>query len=382
MWKDGGEFSAPEQIYAAADIVAKLNAIDVLRATDPEFGCRGAVENAAANRYVNVVPYDHALLPGAYLNASLVPPLPDSQNRVSYIASQAPLPATFDTFFQHLYDQRTRVLVNLTPIEENGILKSDRYWPLETTAPLYTPGGQWTVTLLSSQSASEAFSKEVYGSASGLADVTVRNMRISTNGPDAKQHEFTQLHFTGWPDHGVLPPQAFFGLLEAIRALQETKETPVWVHCSAGIGRSGTVIGALLAQMQPSLHMSQRTALEQAAYVTAYMRKYRPGSVQSASQLLSMASSIDHIRLFQKQKDKQEAEQKPEPKQEFEQQMFGPAPEPPPKDEFKPTPSSEPTTDSNTHFNAVANVLSSTYEEPIPAPAIPGALVTPIPRGV
>ena len=53
-----------------------------------------------------------------------------------------------------------------------------------------------------------------------------------------------QYHFTSWPDHGV--PKFATSLISFIRRVQKahSKESgvPLLVHCSAGVGRTGTFI--------------------------------------------------------------------------------------------------------------------------------------------
>ena len=54
----------------------------------------------------------------------------------------------------------------------------------------------------------------------------------------------TQYHFTSWPDHGV--PKFATSIISFIRRVQKAhnKESgvPLLVHCSAGVGRTGTFI--------------------------------------------------------------------------------------------------------------------------------------------
>ena len=56
----------------------------------------------------------------------------------------------------------------------------------------------------------------------------------------------TQFHYTAWPDHGV--PDNVMSIISFIRHIRKRFPTsmdqphPVLVHCSAGIGRSGTFI--------------------------------------------------------------------------------------------------------------------------------------------
>jgi len=56
--------------------------------------------------------------------------------------------------------------------------------------------------------------------------------------------EVIQFHYTAWPDFGVpASPGAFLDFLWAVRAsgaLDTAVHGPPVIHCSAGIGRSGT----------------------------------------------------------------------------------------------------------------------------------------------
>lgn len=54
-----------------------------------------------------------------------------------------------------------------------------------------------------------------------------------------------QFHFNAWPDHGVPDdPGCVLNFLYEVNKRQEMLETagPIIVHCSAGIGRTGTFI--------------------------------------------------------------------------------------------------------------------------------------------
>lgn len=52
----------------------------------------------------------------------------------------------------------------------------------------------------------------------------------------------THFHYTEWPDHGVPDSsKVFLDLLEKVNKAN-TKNTPIVVHCSAGVGRSGTFL--------------------------------------------------------------------------------------------------------------------------------------------
>ena len=54
-----------------------------------------------------------------------------------------------------------------------------------------------------------------------------------------------QLHYTGWPDHGVPTGEtmdSFRIMLDEFITFLLTKDEKAIVHCSAGVGRTGTTI--------------------------------------------------------------------------------------------------------------------------------------------
>ena len=58
--------------------------------------------------------------------------------------------------------------------------------------------------------------------------------------------EVQQLHYTGWPDHGVptgASMDSFKMMLDYYIYTMIKSDRKIIVHCSAGIGRTGTTIG-------------------------------------------------------------------------------------------------------------------------------------------
>jgi netrin-G3 ligand len=59
-----------------------------------------------------------------------------------------------------------------------------------------------------------------------------------------------QYHFTVWPDHGVPEyPAQLLHFVYKVMLENPTKNGPLVVHCSAGVGRTGTFI-TLFTQLQ------------------------------------------------------------------------------------------------------------------------------------
>ncbi len=62
-------------------------------------------------------------------------------------------------------------------------------------------------------------------------------------GESCKPFKTTQFHFTTWPDHGV-PDYAtpILGFHRRVKSQHKPSRGPLLVHCSAGVGRTGTYI--------------------------------------------------------------------------------------------------------------------------------------------
>ncbi|XP_044932864.1 receptor-type tyrosine-protein phosphatase H isoform X2 [Mustela putorius furo] len=241
-----------------------------------------APENSAKNRYRNVLPYDWSRVPlkaiqeepgSDYINASFMPGL---ENPQEFIATQGPLPQTVGDFWRLVWEQQSRTLVMLTNCVESGQVKCEHYWPLDAKPCTH---GHLQVTLEG---------EEV------LEDWTVRDLTLQ-HMQEQKTLPVRQFHYMTWPDHGV--PHSTDPMLAFRKVLrqwldQTTEGGPPIVHCSAGVGRTGTLIALDILLRQ--LDRDQRVG--PFSYVQK-MRESRPLMVQTEAQYVFLHHCI--LRFLQ-----------------------------------------------------------------------------------
>ncbi|MCX6990764.1 MAG: tyrosine-protein phosphatase [Chlamydiae bacterium] len=65
-------------------------------------------------------------------------------------------------------------------------------------------------------------------------------------GPHRITKIVSRLHFTQWPDGGAITLPQLTELVESIEGFSSDPSSPLWIHCLAGVGRTGTLITAMI----------------------------------------------------------------------------------------------------------------------------------------
>ncbi|KAK9883910.1 hypothetical protein WA026_004853 [Henosepilachna vigintioctopunctata] len=183
--------------------------------------------NESKNRY-NLIAYDHCRVKLAkiagdeysdYINASYIHGYNVPR---AYIATQGPKSSTLVDFWRMIWQENVKHIVMLVNIIENGTKKFEQYWPNLNEELVF---GIIHV---------ENVSVETY------ANFEYKIFHVNCKNQMRKLEQF---HFTSWPDRGVpLYPQSLVPFLRKILKIPQSSSSPIVVHCSAGVGRTGTII--------------------------------------------------------------------------------------------------------------------------------------------
>ncbi|XP_010981431.1 tyrosine-protein phosphatase non-receptor type 13 isoform X9 [Camelus dromedarius] len=248
-------------------------------------------ENRRKNRYKNILPYDATRVPlgdeGGYINASFIK-VPVGKEEFVYIACQGPLPTTVGDFWQMIWEQKSTVIAMMTQEVEGEKIKCQRYWPniLGRTTMV---SDRLRLALVRMQQ---------------LKGFVVRAMTLEDIQTGEVRH-ISHLNFTAWPDHDT--PSQPDDLLTFISYMRHIHRSgPIITHCSAGIGRSGTLIciDVVLGLISQDLEFD-------ISDLVRCMRLQRHGMVQTEDQYIFCYQVILYV-LTRLQAEEEQREQ-PQP---------------------------------------------------------------------
>lgn len=238
-------------------------------------------DNISKNRYKNIFCYDHSRVK--------LTPLDDSHNDFihanfidgysrdkEYIATQGPLENTIDDMWRMVWEYKCTSIVMLTRCMENLKRKCALYWVEEGRKVFF----QIAVTHVSTTQ---------------LVDYSITKLTVQPVDYTGEKLDVCLFQFISWPDFGT--PDSPAPLLHFRNKIREhhpyNSSNPMVVHCSAGVGRSGTFI-ALDMELQKA---AMEDKINPFARVLE-LRDFRNYLVQTEGQYIFLHDAILEGILF------------------------------------------------------------------------------------
>ncbi|XP_043935559.1 tyrosine-protein phosphatase non-receptor type 6 isoform X2 [Protopterus annectens] len=264
-------------------------------------------ENKTKNRYKNILPFDETrvilkdrdpnVLGSDYINANYV------ENRLfgggkMYIATQGCLLATVNDFWQMVWQENTRVIIMTTMEVEKGRNKCVPYWPEMDGAKDFE---QYYVRCTQENI---------------LKEYKIRVLEVCPMDDGDNIREIWHYQYTAWPDHGVpSEPGGVLGFLEVVNKKQQELGSvgPMVVHCSAGIGRTGTII--VIDMLVDTIDLKGVDCDIDIQKTIQMVRSQRSGMVQTEAQYKFIYMSVAHY--IETVKKRLEAGQNPSNESEY-----------------------------------------------------------------
>ncbi|GET93634.1 tyrosine specific protein phosphatase, putative [Leishmania tarentolae] len=259
--------------------LAKLRRFDAyIRSNLDEYYTASLGSSMAKNRFPDVKPNEGTIVrlnetsshgDGTYINANYIDARVKFKVPFVYIATQAPMKNTVLDFWRMVYENDSAFIVMLCAVKENGKIKSETYWPPRGAA---YDMGVLSVTLVAENMRPDSIHRRLL----------LRSVR-------GDEKEVYHMQYVAWPDQGV--PHSSVTLMEIINAiakLPRSTQSPIVVHCSGGIGRTGVFIGLHIALAQFQLGQARISIPS----IVRYLKACRTGMVQRKDQYIFLYYAV------------------------------------------------------------------------------------------
>ncbi|GMS87214.1 hypothetical protein PENTCL1PPCAC_9394 [Pristionchus entomophagus] len=204
------------------------------------------------------------------------------KNPKRFICTQGPMPTTIVDFWSMVWQEGSEFIVMLCNFNEMGKVKCAQYFPPMEKETLVAGNGVIYC---------ESVARQQWP-----GQITIR--RFIVNRIDVNQKRtITHLHWESWPDRGVPPIDA---TIQRLLQMVCRSAKPVIVHCSAGIGRTGTTVAIQIVTELMDSGKSMDTGLSP---FLIKMRKQRAGSVQNDQQYVFIHRLLLERYMSEEEKD-------------------------------------------------------------------------------
>ena len=203
-------------------------------------------------------------------------------NDKAYIATQGPFVRepvnTIGDFWRMIWENDVRTIVMVTGLVENGRPKCAQYWPLERSKAGITVTSNKDKDAKEHPDESYMDHRYKYPTTS-TTPYTIEDLVVEK---EMETRNVRHFWYTTWPDMGV--PKDKGGVLDMLNEVQvwqlsQQSTAPIVVHCSAGVGRTGTIIG-----IDIGMKMLNADCKVNVYNLIDNMRKERGGMVQQPAQ--------------------------------------------------------------------------------------------------
>ena len=161
-----------------------------------------------------------------YINANFINGLVRGSSEKSIIACQAPLEKTITKFWQMIWDNDVSLIVMVCPLQGPKKEEATCYWGDESLILKHNDRPVFEVRL-------KSFEK--------CDSLIKRKFILSLIGGQNEHRFIDHVQEVGWPDD-TGECEDMGKLVDILLKHREEHTTPMVVHCSAGIGRTGTLI--------------------------------------------------------------------------------------------------------------------------------------------
>jgi protein tyrosine phosphatase len=240
------------------------------------------------NRYPDILPFKDTVVNlnhHNYINASFIDSTVKNTESM-FIATQAPLKSSMNSFWSMIWEYQVELIIMICCINENGLPKCEEYFP---------ESGSLTCDNLE---VSLESTSQIYPS------LIQRHFKLQ-NLQTSECKFVIHLHGRSWPDQGVPRIKDEYSSIEyMIQSIKNTRllqsNSKVAVHCSAGIGRTGMLIGifnmvvALEELIESDIQNSSNLARVSVFATTRRLREQRWGMVSNEKQFKFMYKFMEY----------------------------------------------------------------------------------------
>ena len=300
----------------------KLDCIESMR----KYETASIFWNQDRNRYSNILAPESTRvklvgLKNDYINANHVS-IGDPDTQINFISTQAPLPNTVRDFWKMVWDQKSSVIMMLTNYREGGILKANPYWSDKKSTDYRYKAYKFISSGDDSNNDHEygddnddssditdindIYSDNSYNSGDITDNDYIDNdyidtvltlqltkkmklecgiLRIFSLKQGAESRRIFHIKYDSWGDHkepssltDIKILLAYMEVFDLIGSMVDLGGPPI-VHCSAGVGRTGTFIACAAVKT-----LALQKKLIDVPSIVTEMRKCRDGMVQTDDQ--------------------------------------------------------------------------------------------------